>query len=714
VDAEARLLLYAVAFGAGFSLFSIARRRMLGALRFHAGALAALLTASCVALGIPDLRELLAVPTIIGFAVFALAPSLLILGSRRCARGRHFTLAARGLWTGAALLGLPASLHSESRLYGALAASERGDVESARSRLRALVSEGGLNAAHGGATLADALPLAGARRWGEALAVIDSAPSPATAVLGIEARAAAETGDLRRALRACERLAARGDAGVARQAAWRGVLAAAGRVEFLEDAERGRSALLRGPRGTADLVIGRAHEARGALGPARDRFAAAAHRGRGAVKRDARLGLQRLGEAAPRVLDVDDEELDDLLRVESRSRAEDVAEGPQCRRAIATNLVSALTFVISAAVFLFVGDDAFTLLAAGALSEPLIRVDGEWWRLLSPMFLHGGWLHLILNLSCIVPVGILVERRIGASRTLIVYFGAGLAGSLASVFLNGTQIGVGASGGAMGLIGALMVLLRWRPALFTELERKRWLSTLWVGVIATGAIGLLEAQFIDNAAHGAGLLGGALLALAVAPPRRSRRSLGERQRHARADRLRSAGARLAAALLCGLVAAAGVEAVQGMRLWHGSQEIRAKGARVTVPAWLRVTPRPSGGVVAERPPMEISLFVGSTPDVPLRPTALLDEGTALRAFFDASGVPDEIDERLSVRLRDAAEPADVSQALTVDPDWEVGIQFLVVRNESAYVLVLLPIGSESERVYRAVLEDIRATLAPAD
>jgi len=112
--------------------------------------------------------------------------------------------------------------------------------------------------------------------------------------------------------------------------------------------------------------------------------------------------------------------------------------------------------------------------------------------------------------------------------------------------------------------------------------------------------------------------------------------------------------------------------------------------------------------------MEISLFVGSTPDVPLRPTALLDEGTALRAFFDASGVPDEIDERLSVRLRDAAEPADVSQALTVDPDWEVGIQFLVVRNESAYVLVLLPIGSESERVYRAVLEDIRATLAPAD
>jgi len=703
VDAELRLLLYAVTFGSGVALFSIVRRGIAATLWFHAGALTALLVASLVALLVPALRDRLAVPVIVAFAALAIAPSLLILAARWCARERLFPIAAGGLWTGAALLGLPTSLRSEARLYGALAASERGDVEDAGRRLRALVVEGGLTAAHGGGTLAEALPLAGARRWEETLAVIDATPSSATAVLGIEARAAAETGDLGRALDACVQLEARSSAGLARTTARRGVLAAAGHVEFLEDAERRGLGILRGPRGTADLLVGRAYEARGEVDPARARYAVAARRGRGALARDARRGLARLEDGAPRVLSVDAEQHEELARIEARTRADDAADGPPAARSVATLTLSAVTFVVSAMVIVFLGDDAFTLLAAGALSAPLVRGEGEWWRLFSAMLLHGGWLHLLLNVSCIVPIGVMVERRLGAARTLVIYVGSGLAGSLASVYVNGTEIGVGASGAAMGLIGALIVLLTRVPSLFSIMDRRRWLSMLWVGTIATGVIGALEAQFIDNAAHAAGALGGALLAFAIVPASWSTANAAEPMRGSHRTAIR-----IAAALLTGVLVLAAVEAAKSLHEWEGQQEVRAAGARARLPGWMRLTRLPDGSVVAERPPMEIAILIGSAPDVPLRPTVLLDEGTQLRRLFDAVGAARELREDLRVQPRDDAD------ARRLGEDWEHGIQFMVIVKGSAFALVRLPAGPVARQTYAPVIARLRETLAATD
>ncbi len=698
MDDEVRLLLYAVALGSGVGLASIVRRRAAMTLWFHTGTLAALLVTSTVALLFPSLRGMLGVPAIAGFFALSLAPSLIVLGARRCARERSFHAAAGGLWTGAALLGFPGALLSEARLYSALAASERGRVDDARRRLLALVATGGLAGSQGGTTLAEALPLAGARRWQEALDVIDAAPSSAIAVLGIEARASAEVGDLPRALRACSRLVVRPDIYLV---AARGVLAAAGRVEFLQDAEVRHLSVLRGPRGTADLAIARALEARGDCAPAHARYAAAARRGRGVIARDARLGLARLDEAAPRLVTPDNEATDGLVRLERQVEMAHVAGRDRALpRPTATIALTAITFAISAALFAYGGDDAFTLLSAGALSAPLVRADGEWWRLFSAMLLHGGWLHLVLNLACILPVGVLVERRMGAARTLIVYFGSGVLGSLASVYINGTQIGVGASGAAMGLIGALLVLLMRRPGLFTPIERKRWLSTLWLGVGATAAIGVLEADFIDNAAHGAGALGGALLALAILPVTAARAG-GD-------SRVRRACVRVAAALLTGLAVVATVEAARSMHTWEGHQEVRAAGARATLPGWLRLTPTRDGGVVAERKPAEIAILIGSSPAVALRPTALLDASGELRRLFDAAGAPDAVVDELKIVPRTAAE------AERLGPDWYIGVRFFVIRNGDAFALVRLPVGREAEDAYAFVLDDLRRTLAPTD
>lgn len=100
----------------------------------------------------------------------------------------------------------------------------------------------------------------------------------------------------------------------------------------------------------------------------------------------------------------------------------------------------------------------------GALFEDMwltgIQVhEGDWYRLLSVMFLHGSVIHLAFNMLALYWLGSAVEQALGTGRFLLVYFASGLAGSAgALLFTDPRQVTVGASGAIFGIMGALLIL----------------------------------------------------------------------------------------------------------------------------------------------------------------------------------------------------------------------------------------------------------------
>ncbi|HGG58212.1 MAG TPA: rhomboid family intramembrane serine protease, partial [Nannocystis exedens] len=96
------------------------------------------------------------------------------------------------------------------------------------------------------------------------------------------------------------------------------------------------------------------------------------------------------------------------------------------------------------------------LVQLGALELSRVWLDGDWWRLLTAAFLHGSWLHLLLNLSALWSIGEWLEPAIGSRKTLAIFLIAALGGSLASLVWCEAPVVVGASGGILGLAGALL------------------------------------------------------------------------------------------------------------------------------------------------------------------------------------------------------------------------------------------------------------------
>ncbi|KAB8128437.1 rhomboid family intramembrane serine protease [Gracilibacillus oryzae] len=149
-----------------------------------------------------------------------------------------------------------------------------------------------------------------------------------------------------------------------------------------------------------------------------------------------------------------------------------------------------------------------TLLAFGAKYN-LAIVDGEWWRIISSMFLHIGLPHIILNMMALYFIGTLVERIYGNMRFLIIYFLAGIAGGIASFAFN-SSIAAGASGAIFGLFGALVFF-------GTQFPKEFFRTIGWNVIFVIGlnvVFGFTVAQ-IDNGAHIGGLIGGFIASAVV-------------------------------------------------------------------------------------------------------------------------------------------------------------------------------------------------------
>jgi membrane associated rhomboid family serine protease len=151
----------------------------------------------------------------------------------------------------------------------------------------------------------------------------------------------------------------------------------------------------------------------------------------------------------------------------------------------------------------------------GALVGVLVA-DGDWYRLVSAMFLHASAIHLAFNMLALWWLGSVVEQALGTWRYLLIYFASGLAGSAGALLLSGPlAITVGASGAIYGILGALLIL--------------EYLST---GSLAGPALTLIVLNLaltltipnISIGGHVGGLVGGVLATLALTQARRVTRS----------------------------------------------------------------------------------------------------------------------------------------------------------------------------------------------
>lgn len=148
----------------------------------------------------------------------------------------------------------------------------------------------------------------------------------------------------------------------------------------------------------------------------------------------------------------------------------------------------------------------------GAKVNELIAA-GQWWRLITPMFLHLGIAHIFFNSYALYALGPQVERVFGYARFFFIYMLSGVAGSILS-FARSPNPSVGASGAIFGLIGALLIYLYRHRPLFGEMGRQRLMNILVVAGINL-LIGLSPG--IDNWGHLGGLIGGAALTALIGP-----------------------------------------------------------------------------------------------------------------------------------------------------------------------------------------------------
>ncbi|MCM2266265.1 MAG: rhomboid family intramembrane serine protease [Elusimicrobiales bacterium] len=151
------------------------------------------------------------------------------------------------------------------------------------------------------------------------------------------------------------------------------------------------------------------------------------------------------------------------------------------------------------------------IVAAGAIYRDKV-FGGQAWRLVTGMFLHGGYAHLIGNCVALYVLGLAAQRAWGRSRALLIYFAGGAAASFVSALAQ-TRPAVGASGAIFALMGAVVVFFfRNRGALLARSRR------IGAGLLGWGlfqlALGLLS-PYVDNWAHFGGLAAGAALGLVL-------------------------------------------------------------------------------------------------------------------------------------------------------------------------------------------------------
>lgn len=178
------------------------------------------------------------------------------------------------------------------------------------------------------------------------------------------------------------------------------------------------------------------------------------------------------------------------------------------------------TIAIAAAnVLIFLGlsfmgmtEDSSFMMEHGAMYVPYLMNGEQYYTLITSMFLHFGFSHLMNNMVMLLVIGYSLEPEIGKIRFLLIYLGSGLMGNLVSAWFDVSQgsyaVSAGASGAIFGIVGALLYVAIRNHGRVGEISTR--------GLVLMAGLSLyygFTAQGVDNAAHIGGLVSGFLLAV---------------------------------------------------------------------------------------------------------------------------------------------------------------------------------------------------------
>ncbi len=157
-------------------------------------------------------------------------------------------------------------------------------------------------------------------------------------------------------------------------------------------------------------------------------------------------------------------------------------------------------------------EDTLYMLENGAMFVPYVLEYGEYYRMVTSIFLHFGFDHLLNNMVSLGFLGWYLEAEVGKIKFLLIYFFSGIAGNVLStvweIYTGDYAVSAGASGAVFGIIGALVYIAMRNHGRIGDLAGR--------GLVIMAAISLYHgftSTGVDNLAHIGGFLGGIFTAI---------------------------------------------------------------------------------------------------------------------------------------------------------------------------------------------------------
>lgn len=146
--------------------------------------------------------------------------------------------------------------------------------------------------------------------------------------------------------------------------------------------------------------------------------------------------------------------------------------------------------------------------------DNILIENGQWWRIITSMFLHAGFLHVLFNMFSLFLFGPELEKIAGKVRFLTIYFLAGIFGNVATfILVDGNYWSVGASGAIFGIFGAFAALVYYTRNTMPQLKQ------IMMPIIIISVIFTFLTPNVNIWSHLGGLLTGFLLGLSYFTPK---------------------------------------------------------------------------------------------------------------------------------------------------------------------------------------------------
>jgi membrane associated rhomboid family serine protease len=145
-----------------------------------------------------------------------------------------------------------------------------------------------------------------------------------------------------------------------------------------------------------------------------------------------------------------------------------------------------------------------------------LTLSGQYWRLFTAGFLHGGFLHIALNMWCLWSLGRLSERLFGKWQTFAIYMVTGVGGALLSIAYKPERAELGASGAIFGLVGAVMAGVKFGDLNISTGEKRAIFSSVVTFAVLNFILGMQSGGMfgnVDNMCHLGGFVTGLLIGL---------------------------------------------------------------------------------------------------------------------------------------------------------------------------------------------------------